>query len=265
MIDRYYGKLLRGQSRDMYRKLYRKFMDEDYSKEIVVDLTDMDKASNDFNSAFKAVRDDFPEFFFMGNPLEMIRTGTKAKFTFQVLYSEADIRRARKQLKERIGETVEGTENLSRLEAEKIIYERIAGSLSYVNINDHSDHNIIGPVFKNTGVCEGVNALLMLCLRRAGIPCIKIYGSSQRGGPHCWTIAWINGTPVHIDVTWDLGKPSGFQYFNLSDRQIEKDHYDFKGKDIPVCLDESYNYRKHFGLVAHIGRGLKKIAESDER
>ena len=77
----------------------------------------------------------------------------------------------------------------------------IARKLSYNNHSDVRDHNIVGPILMSSGVCEGHNALLLLCFRRIGIPCIKVYGKTKTDGWHCWTIAWINGTPVHCDVT----------------------------------------------------------------
>lgn len=106
------------------------------------------------------------------------------------------------------------------------------------------DHNIVGPVLLSAGVCEGYNALLMLALRRVGLPCIKVYGVGKSGGGHCWSVVWLEGEPVHCDVTWD--KPSRgavrFAYLNRSDCQIARDHGDFRRPGIPVCRSERWNY-----------------------
>ena len=255
----FYGKQLNRQSKQMYCELYRKFAQRDYSGRITLDLVDAGRARNDFREAYRALRDDFPEFFFMGKPMEMVRRGSRTEFVFQILYSIEDIRRTENQLRRRICETVKGTDGLDQIDAEKVIYERIAGSMTYRNHKDCCDHNIVGPVFINAGVCEGMNALLMLCLRRAGIPCIKVYGLSSNQEHHCWTIAWINNVPVHLDVTWDVGKTGGFTYFNLSDRQIGKTHTGFRRAHIPECSNESYNYNRHFGYIGRTRRFLMSL------
>ena len=84
----------------------------------------------------------------------------------------------------------------------------------------------------------------MLALRRVGLPCIKVYGVGKSGGGHCWSVVWLEGEPVHCDVTWD--KPSRgavrFAYLNRSDCQIARDHGDFRRPGIPVCRSERWNY-----------------------
>ena len=70
------------------------------------------------------------------------------------------------------------------IERETLIYERIARSIAYTNNGDVRDHSIVGPVLLSTGVCEGKNALLLLCFRRIGIPCVKVYGRTKTDGRH---------------------------------------------------------------------------------
>ena len=74
------------------------------------------------------------------------------------------------------------------IEQEALIYKRIAKRINYANHDDAKDHNVVGPILMSSGVYEGHNALFLLCLRRIGIPYIKVYGKSKKGGLHCWTI-----------------------------------------------------------------------------
>lgn len=153
------------------------------------------------------------------------------------------------------------------IDREILVYERISKKLAYSNHSDVRDHNIVGPVLLSSGVCEGHNALLLLCFRRIGIPCIKVYGRTNTDGWHCWTIAWINGIPVHCDVTWD-GTEEGlvrFDYLNLSDNQISGDHYDFKCARVPECTSEALSYYSCRGLCVHSYSDLKARLKKDSQ
>lgn len=114
-----------------------------------------------------------------------------------VLYTPDQIGRIRYQLRRCLFQLVRGTAGLPPVEREILVYERIARRLTYINNGDVRDHNIVGPVLLSAGVCEGYNALLMLALRRVGLPCIKVYGVGKSGGGHCWSVVWLEGEPVH--------------------------------------------------------------------
>jgi len=153
------------------------------------------------------------------------------------------------------------------IDREILVYKRISKKLAYSNHSDVRDHNIVGPVLLSSGVCEGHNALLLLCFRRIGIPCIKVYGRTKTDGWHCWAVAWINGIPVHCDVTWD-GNEEGivrFDYLNLSDNQISGDHYDFKCARVPECTSEVLSYYSHRGLCIHSYSDLKAQLNKDSQ
>lgn len=179
-----------------------------------------------------------------GSAAVRVHTGQTGDMRCAVLYTPDQIGRIRYQLRRCLFQLVRGTAGLPPVEREILVYERIARRLTYINNGDVRDHNIVGPVLLSAGVCEGYNALLMLALRRVGLPCIKVYGVGKSGGGHCWSVVWLEGEPVHCDVTWD--KPSRgavrFAYLNRSDCQIARDHGDFRRPGIPVCRSERWNY-----------------------
>lgn len=86
------------------------------------------------------------------------------------LYARPRSGRIRYQLRRCLFQLVRGTAGLPPVEREILVYERIARRLTYINNGDVRDHNIVGPVLLSAGVCEGYNALLMLALRRVGLP-----------------------------------------------------------------------------------------------
>ncbi|MBQ7715342.1 MAG: transglutaminase domain-containing protein [Clostridia bacterium] len=222
-------------------------------------------AFDDAFDAYHALKDDHPEYFFLGQECNFISDGKSAAITYTVLYTAKQTERISNLLKKEINRITNKTAGLNDLEREAVVYGRIAKSKKYADHNDDTDHNAVGPLLSDSGVCEGINALLMLCLRRLNIPCIKVSGKSKKGGLHCWCIAWIDSIPVHIDVTEDLSdKLVCYDYFNLSERMIANNRTIFRKSKLPICSSEHltyYNYRdlnvKDFSeLVALLRKGF---------
>lgn len=261
----YYRSFLTRQAKAFYDKMLAQLLRGDYYGETVFSLSNEETATADCFAAYKAIRDDHPEFFYLGFQSEFTRCGKVGTLKYPILYSAETIVRIQQQMRRSIYRIVRGTAGLDTVEREKLVYERIARKLSYANHSDVRDHNVVGPILLSSGVCEGHNALLLLCFRRVGIPCIKVYGKTKTDGWHCWTIAWVNGTSVHCDVTWD-GADEGvmrFDYFNLSDNQISKDHYDFRSDNIPKCTSERFGFYTYYGLCVSSFNDVRTRLKND--
>lgn len=261
----YYRGFLTRQGRTFYDCINDQLLRGDYSGKSTFSINNPETAAADGFAAYKAIRDDHPEYFFLGFQSEFTRKGRIGMFEYPILYKPEIINRIQRQMRKSIYQLVRGTAHLQMIEREVLVYERISKKLTYTNHGDVRDHSIVGPVLLSSGVCEGHNALLMLCFRRLGIPCIKVYGRTQTYGWHCWTIAWINGIPVHCDVTWDGVKEDvlRFDYLNLSDNQIARDHYDFKGPRVPECSSEALDYYSHHSLCVYSYRDLRARIKKD--
>ena len=265
MGSAFYRGLLTKQGQFFYDCINAQLLRGNYSGKTTFSISNPETAASDGFAAYKAIRDDHPEYFYLGFQSEFIRRGLLGTLEYPILYAPAIIERIRQQMRKTIYRIVRGTANMSVIEREILVYERIARKLTYSNHSDVRDHNIVGPILLSSGVCEGHTALLLLCFRRIGIPCIKVYGQTKTDGWHCWTIAWINGTPVHCDVTWDGAEEEivYFDYFNLSDKQISGDHHNFKGPRLPVCASETMSYYNHRGLCVHSYNDLRARLKTD--
>lgn len=263
----YYRGFLTRQGRAFYDCINAQLLRGDFSGKSTFSISNPENAASDGFAAYKAVRDDHPEYFFLGFQSEFTRKGRTGTLEYPILYTPDIIDRIRQQVRKSIYRIVRGTAGLPILEREVLVYERISKKLTYTNNGDVRDHSIVGPILKSEGVCEGQNALLLLSFRRIGIPCIKVYGKTKTDGWHCWTIAWINGIPVHCDVTWDGAKEDvlRFDYLNLSDNQIEGDHYGFKGPRVPVCSTEALTYYSYRGLNVHSYTELRTRLKNDSQ
>lgn len=263
----HYRAFLSRQGRAFYDCINAQLLRGDHSGKTALTISDPQNATSDCFAAYKAIRDDHPEYFYLGFQCEFIHRGRSGTLSYPILYAADIIARVRRQLDKHIEAIVRGTEHLPLLAREIIVYERIAKKLSYADHSDVRDHNIVGPILLSSGVCEGHNALLLLCLRRIGIPCIKVYGRTETDGWHCWTVAWINGIPVHCDVTWDCSKGGTvhFNYLNLSDRQISGDHFQFKSPSVPECPSDSLSYYRRRNLCVASFRDLCARLRADAK
>ena len=88
---------------------------------------------------------------------------------------------------------------------------------------------------QGVGVCEGIAKAVKVLLDALGVWCvIAICGNNPEKGikyRHTWNIVKIGGTYYHLDATFDntLGKDREtseirYDYFNLDDSQIFRDH-----------------------------------------
>ncbi len=120
----------------------------------------------------------------------------------------------------------------SDLEIEKQIHDIIIANVSYRNNDKSVDHQLLGPLVKHEGVCDGISELTMSLLNSMGVESTMVYGDlcaeGETQGKHAWNLVKINGEWYHLDVTCDLTLSDGwftrYDYFNLTDEEILNDH-----------------------------------------
>ena len=105
--------------------------------------------------------------------------------------------------------------------------------MAYVTGPSRDLYTILGPLTQKQGVCQGFARTFQYLLDRLGIPCETVYGFSRspengREESHAWNLARLDGSWVHIDVTFDTTVQSGqvlrYDYFGLSTQQVLRDH-----------------------------------------
>ena len=213
------------------------------------------------HEAYRALRDDRPEYFFLSPRYLLESCGARRTIKDCWLYTPEQCERITRLLRKKLCLLTRGAAWCSPIERETLVYERLARGLRYDNRADARDHNAVGPVLEGTGVCEGHNALLLLALRRVGIPCIKVIGKTARGGAHCWCVAWIDGAPVHCDVTWEKADCGAvpFAHFNLTDEQIAADHFAFRSNGTPRCTKAGLDFYSQNGLLVKNAAQLARL------
>ena len=264
----FYGYRLPGQARRFYDVLDSRLAGGDYRAEVPLTLEERDRADRDAFAACKALRHDRPEYFFLGRKMTFFYCGGReGRLRMQILYTPAEIETLKTTFRQKMLPLMAGTADKSLVQREELIYSRLARQLRYQNTRSEQEHNLVGPMLASRGVCEGQNALLLYCLRRAGVTCVQVLGKGRTEN-HCWAMVWLNGEPVHCDVTWE--KPGKgvmlYRYFNLTDEQIARDHSGFAGQNLPACCTETYSYYRLHGhsvcslaeLAGHLRSGAQR-------
>ena len=264
----FYGDRLPGQARRFYDVLDSRLAGGDYRAEVPLTLEERDRADRDAFAACKALRHDRPEYFFLGRKMTFVYCGGREGWLrMQILYTPAEIETLKTTFRQKMLPLMAGMADKSLVQREELIYSRLARQLRYQNTRSEQEHNLVGPMLASRGGCEGQNALLLYCLRRAGVTCVQVLGKGRTEN-HCWAMVWLNGEPVHCDVTWE--KPGKgvmlYRYFNLTDEQIARDHSGFAGQNLPACCTETYSYYRLHGhsvcslaeLAGHLRSGAQR-------
>lgn len=131
------------------------------------------------------------------------------------------------------------------IEKIKIVHDYLTRTIEY-NANARLSQSAYSAIVKKSTVCAGYAKAFSYIMNQLGIRCTYVVGYA--GEPHAWNLVQINKKWYNMDVTWDdpVGNPSNqyfYDYFNLSDKQISKDHQrDSISKILPKCTSTKYNY-----------------------
>lgn len=119
--------------------------------------------------------------------------------------------------------------SMSQFEKERAIHDWIINNVRYGN----SQYIPCDALLSHSGNCESYAALAQKMFNIAGIKSIIVEGTANNGTGtgnvgHAWNMVYIDKKWYHVDVTWDdsiFGENSlEYDYFNITDSQIGKDH-----------------------------------------
>ena len=135
---------------------------------------------------------------------------------------------------------------MSDYEKIKLVHDYIVVNTEYKNRNNDRDHTVFGPLLDGYAVCEGYAKAFDLFMYALDIDCVMVEGTA--GEPHAWNIVMVEGTPYHIDTTWDdptkVNKDPNavnYEYFLLPEAYITRTH-SYVVTDYPYCQDAYYTY-----------------------
>ena len=201
---------------------------------------------------FFRLRLDYPEIFWVVSyRYKYYQDSPNIIFVPEYLFEKNKIREHQKAMQSRVEKLARPAAKFTEWEKEKYIHDFICENITYDKLKKPYSHEIIGPLGQGVGVCEGIAKSVKVLCDALGVWCvIAICGNNPEKGikyRHTWNIVRIGGQYYHLDATFDntLSKDDTvrYDYVNLSDKQIARDHEPVIWK-VPACPDGDHFYYK---------------------
>ena len=167
----------------------------------------------------------------------------------EYLFPKAKIQDHQAAMEARIKKLAKQAEGLDEKGKEQFIHDFICQNVHYDKLKKPYSHEIIGALGHGVAVCEGIAKAVKVLCDALNIWCIIALAEANPEKNikyrHAWNVIKIGGTYYHLDATFDntLSKDATirYDYYNLSDTQIFKDHEPLVWK-VPACTDGDHFY-----------------------
>lgn len=230
---RYYRSLLNEREKEAYDKLVEGIARRD-------DKIRVNKINEkELERVHTAVNYDYPDFFYVDfynyrYTLYPFSTEIEIYYTMDV-YSAKKFKR---QIDQKASQIVAGAIGLSELEMEEYLNDEIRKMAVYDRnpADEFNAQHLIGTFIDGKCVCEGFAKSFKYLADMLELKSLIVVGNSGVKGDierHAWNMVRIDGESYHIDVTYNdvqrderTGRILHFSraYFNLSDKEICRDH-----------------------------------------
>ncbi len=205
----------------------------------------------ELSDIFYKLKLDCPEIFYASTfQYSFYRDSTLIKMKPVYLFEKNQIREHQIAMSARVEKLARLAKDKNDWEKEKYIHDFICENVTYDKLKKQYSHEILGPLGQGVGVCEGIAKSVKILCDQLSIPCIIAISENNPEKNikycHAWNVIQINGVWSHLDATFDnsLGKKEvRYDYFNLDDKSIFKDHEPVIYK-VPSCNDGDHFYYK---------------------
>ncbi|MBO4696189.1 MAG: transglutaminase domain-containing protein [Lachnospiraceae bacterium] len=155
-----------------------------------------------------------------------------------------------------------GDRELTLPEAEKAIYEYVAGYVKYdpgyysLEGVKPDSCNAYGALVNGIAICTGYSSSFRLLCSMAGIECIEVTGQAHyERNAHGWNMVKIGPYWYHVDPCWgwDGKKEVYFDYFNETSAFFEETEHYWEKSDYPPSDTVNYETRAKMGYLGDVG------------
>ncbi len=196
------------------------------------------------------LRLDCPEIFYTTSfKYKFYQGADNVELVPEYLFQKSKILDHRQAMEARVKKLARQAQGLSEAEKELFVHDFICNNVRYDKLKKAYSHEIIGPLGQGVGVCEGIAKTVKVLCDELGIWCIiAVSEANQEKGikyRHAWNVLRLGGKYYHLDATFDnslgRGEEIRYDYYNLSDAQVFRDHEPVIWK-IPACTDGDHTY-----------------------
>ncbi len=209
-------------------------------------------SKQELSDIYFLIRMDWPEIFYSVTfSYRYYADSTTVELVPQYLFSKDKIKEHRQAMESRVKKLARQAADLDEKGKELFIHDFIVENVKYDKLKKAYSHEIIGALGNGVAVCEGIAKAVKILCDELKIWCIVALSEAnpEKGIKyrHAWNVIRINGQYYHLDVTFDntLSKEDvvRYDYVNLSDKQIFRDHEPVIWK-VPACSDGDHFYYK---------------------
>lgn len=225
---RYYYDNLSDDWKSQYKKMFYAMVSLETS--VKLELMDVSTCEKIYHKCIS----DNPLFFYVENT--MFGIGPLG-ITLNISYSLTpdEIILTLKQIKQILDVVKRDCKNSSDYEKEMYVHRYLIENVTYELSETLPIHRAHSVFVNHKAVCDGISKAAKVLLDSVGVQSVVLSGKSSHsntpstGSGHAWNMVWIEGEPYHVDFTFDnnLSEKKKFiryDYFNLSDEQILRDH-----------------------------------------
>lgn len=206
----------------------------------------------ELTDVFLKLRLDCPEIFFVsGFHFRYYPDSANVELSPEYLFDKNKIKDHQKAMKARVEKLVRPAVTMAELEKEQYVHDFICQNVRYDKLKKSYSHEILGPLGQGVGVCEEIAKTVKILCDQLGIWCIVVISEANPEKNikyrHAWNIVKIGGAYYHLDATFDntlshMG-PVRYDYFNLDDGKVFRDHEPVIWK-VPACtVSDGFYYR----------------------
>ena len=167
----------------------------------------------------------------------------------EYLFPKAKIQDHQAAMEARVKKLARQAAGLNEKEKELFIHDFICQNIHYDKLKKPYSNEIIGALGHGVAVCEGIAKAVKILCDALDIWCVIALSEANPEKNikyrHAWNILRIGGTYYHLDATFDNTLTRDgvirYDYFNLSDDQIFRDHEPLIWK-MPACSDGDHTY-----------------------
>ena len=205
----------------------------------------------ELSDIFNKLRLDCPELFYASTfHYSYFDDSTMIKMKPVYLFEKNKIKEHQMAMTARVEKLARVVKEKNDWEKVQYIHDFICEHVTYDKLKKQYSHEILGPLGQGVGVCEGIAKSVKILCDQLSVPCIVVISENNPEKNikyrHAWNVIRISGVWSHLDATFDntLGKKEvRYDYFNLDDKSIFKDHEPVIYK-VPACSDGDHFYYK---------------------
>lgn len=245
----YYYSSLSADEKKEYTKIYNAYMSKN--------AFTVNVEESSLSKIFNCVLYDNPEIFWVDASYSYSKS--PAGFYIEPVYrfSDEEIETMKMEMSTQVSRIVAlAGSDASDFGREKFFHDYICKNTVY----DLETYGVFGDsaysvLIDGKSICEGYARAFKMLLDACGIFNYLVVGNTENDEGemegHMWNVVSVDGELYHVDTTWDdsdgdLGELM-YLYFNMTDEDIRKDHFDIEPYD-NNCVSLKYNYFAVNGL-----------------